>query len=259
MISRAVLITGAAGGIGRATSLRFARENSIGLLLTDRDESGLKTIAAEARGEGAAVVTMTGDMVDAELPARLVEATLAAFGRLDTIISNAGTSRRGALLQQSLDNWDYIFAVNARATWLLAQASFPALASVKGSLVAVASIAGIEPNPGTGFYSASKAALLNLVAQLALEWSNEGVRINAVSPGVTLTNLNRSSYDDVALKTKREGFIPLRRFAEPEEIAGAIAFLASDAAAFFQGQNVVVDGGFVPAVLAHALPPITKR
>lgn len=261
MTGRSILITGAASGIGAATALAMTtRDSKSRLFLTDRDEKGLSDTATRCRDAGAQVATMVGDLADSALPSRLVEAALASYGTLDTVISNAGTTRRGDLVEQNLDNWDYVFAVNARATWLLAQAAFAALRASKGSLVAVASIAGTDANPGTGFYSASKAALLSLVSQLALEWSLHGVRVNAVSPGATLTGLNAANYaNDPALKQRREALIPAARFATPDEIAGAILFIASDAARFCQGHNLIVDGGLTPAVLAHALPPIAKR
>lgn len=259
MSHRSVIVTGAAGGIGRAAALRFAAEPGSRLLLADRDSDGLAAIAAEATGLGAAVATRAGDLSDPAEPAAIVAAALEAHGAIDVVVSNAGTSRRGPLEAQTVENWDYILAVNARATWLLAQAAFEPLRASRGTIVAVASIAGIEPNPGTGFYSASKAALISLVAQLALEWSDHGIRVNAVSPGVTLTGINAHQYDDKDLKARREALVPLNRFAAPDEIAGAIAYLASDAARFCQGFNLVVDGGLTPAVLAHALPPIARR
>lgn len=258
---RRIIITGACGGIGGATARRFADDLGAGcsLVLTDVDDAALQSLAATLRSRGAAVETVAGDLTDADLPGRVVDRSLEAFGGLDTLVSNAGTTRRGPLATQTEANWDHVMDVNVRSFWRLAKAGHDALASSRGIVVAVASIAATAPNPGTGFYSASKAALLSLVQQLGLEWAPDGIRVNAVSPGVTLTQLNSRQYDDVSLKERREALIPLRRFARPEDIAGAIAFLAGPGASFCQGYNLVVDGGLTPSVLAHSLPPVGSR
>jgi glucose 1-dehydrogenase len=258
------IVTGAAGSIGRATCLRLgrsaaARGHALRLLVTDRDEDGLQGCLAELDAAGVAAEGLAGDIADPALPGLLVAEALGRFGRLDILVSNAGMSRRGLLSQQTVEDWDRVFAVNARATWLLAQAAFTPLRESGGALVAVASIAGISPNPGTGFYSASKAALIGLVTQLALEWAGSGIRVNMVSPGVTMTGMIAARYADApGLRTAREAMIPLSRFAEPEEIAAVIDFLAGPESRFCHGQNVVVDGGLLPSVLQHALPPVRR-
>lgn len=258
---KTIIITGAAGGIGRATALRFASDlrQDAQIVLGDRDAGPLEELARELREFGAKASMSAGDLAEQETAGNLVAEAIASFGTLDIIVSNAGITRRGGLEQQTVDAWDEVMNVNARAFWLLAKAGFGPLKASRGALVAVASIAGVEPNPRTGFYSASKAALLSLVAQLGLEWAPLGIRVNAVSPGATMTPLVAGSYKSADLKQRREQFIPLRRFAEPEEIAGAIAFLSGSGARFWQGQNLVVDGGLVPSVLAHSLPPIGRK
>ena len=256
-----ILVTGAGGGIGSATVRRYAADlgSRCALLLTDVDGAALDSAAAAAREAGATVETVRGDMAEAELPGRLVDIASARLGGLDIIVSNAGTTRRGLLVDQDEENWDAVMNVNARAFWRIARAGHRLLKESRGSLVAVASIAASAPNPGTGFYSASKATLLSLVSQLGLEWALDGIRVNAVSPGVTLTPLNAHQYEDASLKARREDLVPLRRFATPDEIAAAIVFLAGPGAQFCQGYNLVVDGGLLPSVLAHSLPPVGAR
>jgi glucose 1-dehydrogenase len=205
------------------------------------------------------VETVQGDIADVNLPSKLMDMASARHAGLDVIISNAGTSRRGLLVDQDEENWDAVMNVNVRAFWRIARAGRGLLKESGGSLVAVASIAASAPNPGTGFYSASKAALLSLVSQLGLEWALDGIRVNAVSPGVTLTPLNARQYEDASLKARREGLVPLKRFATPDEIASAILFMAGPGAQFCQGYNLVVDGGLLPSVLAHSLPPVGAR
>lgn len=257
-----ILVTGAGGGIGSATVRRYSAGLGAGcaLLLTDIEPAALERVAAHARQAGATVETVQGDMAGADLPGRLVDAARARLGGLDIVISNAGTSRRGLLVDQEEEDWDAVMNVNARAFWRLARAAHPLLKESGGNLLAVASIAGSSPNPGTGFYSASKAALLSLVSQLGLEWALDGIRVNAVSPGVTLTPLNARQYEeDATLRSRREALVPLQRFASPDEIAAAIVFLAGPGAQFCQGYNLVVDGGLLPSVLAHSLPPVGAR
>lgn len=256
-----ILITGAGGGIGNATVRRFVAElgSCSALLLTDVDETALETVAAAARDGGATVETVPGDLIDPDLPGKLVDVASRRLGGLDIVVSNAGMTRRGLLVDQGEEDWDRVMDVNVRAFWRIAQAAHATLRESGGSLVSVASIAASAPNPGTGFYSASKAALLSLVTQLALEWALDGIRVNAVSPGVTLTSLNERQYADEALKARRESLIPLRRFATPDEIAAAIVFLSGPGAQFCQGYNLVVDGGLLPSVLAHSLPPVGAR
>lgn len=256
-----IIITGACGGIGSATARRFSEDfgTDCQMVLTDIDPMLLNELAATLRGRGAIVETVTGDLTEPELADELVKHSIHYFGGLDILVSNAGTTRRGPLATQTEANWDHVMDVNVRTFWRLAKAGHEALAASRGVVVAVASIAAGSPNPGTGFYGASKAALLSLVQQLGLEWAPDGIRVNAVSPGVTLTPLNAKQYDDRALKQRREALIPLRRFASPDDIAGAIAFLTGPGAAFCQGYNLVVDGGLTPSVLAHSLPPVGSR
>ncbi len=140
-------------------------------------------------------------------------------------------------------DYDQVLALNTRATLLLAQAARPLLKASRGSIVATSSLASIMPTPPLGMYSASKAALVMLIQQMAVEWGGDGIRCNCVSPGSTLTPMTAKVYADSAERAKRERAIALHRIAQPEETAQAIAFLLGPRASFISGVNLMVDGG----------------
>jgi glucose 1-dehydrogenase len=154
-----------------------------------------------------------------------------------------------ALLELRVEQWEHTFAINTRATWLLAQAAHPLLRDSRGALVATASIAAREPAPPMGAYGASKAALVMLMRQLAYEWGPDGIRCDCVSPGTTHTSMIDGTYADPARKAERASHIPLRRIDNPEELAAAIAFLASTTARYVTGIHLFVDGGLGTSLL----------
>lgn len=252
-----VLVTGAGGGIGQATCRRLAREaNAAGgrlsVLASDfhRGE-GLNAIAEELRGMGAEVVTVTGDLSDVEEPRRQVEMAVAKLGGLDAVVSNAGLTLPGKLVELPVADWDLMFDVNTRPTLLLAQAAYPALKESRGSLVAIASMSGMQPHAGMGGYGPSKAALIMLVGVLAQEMAADGIRVNSVSPGMVETPMTAAMYADPEIRRQREAAVPFGRVAQPEDIANAIAFLIGPDAAYCTGQNILVDGGFTASIMNH--------
>ena len=192
---------------------------------------------------------LLGDLADPATPARLVGEAVAALGGLDAVVSNAGVSRPSALAATALEDWEFLFGVNARAPWLLAKAAHPALRASRGAFVAIASMSGVQPYPGMGAYSPSKAALLMTMRVLAQEWAADGIRVNAVSPGLIHTPLTARVYADAEVRTGREELIPLHRIGDPaEHIAGIVAFLLGPDAAYMTGQNLLADGGLLDAV-----------
>jgi NAD(P)-dependent dehydrogenase (short-subunit alcohol dehydrogenase family) len=241
-----VIITGGASGIGLAVAELLTAEPWDGraqLLLTGRNASALETVATRLRQSGADVVTEVADLVDVEAPARLVDKAERAFGGLDGLVSNAGMIKVGPLASLSVADYEQVLSLNTRATLLLAQAARPLLKASRGSIVATSSLASIMPTPPLGMYSASKAALVMLVQQMAVEWGGDGIRCNCVSPGSTLTPMTQQVYADPAERAKRERAIALHRIARPEETAQAIAFLLGPRASFISGVNLMVDGG----------------
>lgn len=242
-------VTGAASGIGRAVAARLsagaaARDEPCELLLVDLAGRELDSSAAELGAHALAV-----DLARPDAGTIVAEAVARDLGGLDALISNAGFVAASALAELSLDQWEHTFAVNTRATWLLAKAAYPLLRDSRGALVATASIASSTPAPPMGAYAASKAALVMLVRQLAYEWGGDGIRCNCVSPGTTHTGMTDATYSDPDRKAERASHIPLRRIAEPDDVAGVIAFLAGPDARYLTGVDVLVDGGLGTSLL----------
>jgi NAD(P)-dependent dehydrogenase (short-subunit alcohol dehydrogenase family) len=249
-VAMRAVVTGAASGIGRAVARRLradavARGESSRLLLVDRDGDALDRVAAELEG-----VPLVVDLAQPDAGERVAAAAREQLGGVDALISNAGIAPSGALLELSLEDWERTFAVNVRATWLLARACHPLLREASGALVATASIAAREPSPPIGAYSPSKAALAMLVRQLAHEWGPDGIRCNTVSPGTTHTGMTDATYSDPVRRADRALRLPLRRIGTPEEIAAAIAFLAGPDAAYITGTDLLVDGGLGTSLMA---------
>ena len=233
-----VLVTGAASGIGRTTALRFARAGAQ-VFLVDRSPD-VAAVAAEAgRGHGHAVV----DLAQVSGAASAVAACVGAFGGLDVLISNAGINIKHALEDFSPEEWDRVQAINTRATWALGVAALPHLSERRGCIVATTSVAGTNPTPMCGAYAVSKAAQIMLIRQMALEWGPRGIRANCVSPGSVPTGMSPERYatdEGMALARARN---PLGLIGTPDDIAEAILYLASPAARFITGSELVVDGG----------------
>ena len=235
-----VIVTGAASGIGRAVAEALALDPAHRLLLSDRDAEGLAAVVAAI---GLAAAPCVADLTDPDCGETLVAAALAHMGGIDAVVSNAGIIGAGALVDLSPVDFDRVFAINTRATWALAKAAHPHLAASKGAFVATASMSASQPTPGLGFYSSSKAALVMLIRQLALEWGKDGIRCNTVSPGPTYTPMTQTGYSDPARRAQRESMIPLGKLGMAEDVANAILFLIGPQAAHIAGIDILVDGG----------------
>lgn len=258
-----VLVTGAASGIGRATCLRLARDahargGAAKVAAVDLGPSAeLESLLKELRAIGAEALPLHGDMGSADAPARVVGEAAGRFGGLDGLVSNAGINRPGLLVEYGVEDWDRMFAVNTRATWLLAKAAHPALRASRGAIVAVASMSGSNPHANLGAYGPSKAALIMLVQVLAQELGRDGIRVNAVSPGMVRTGMTARVYADPRIAAERDALVPLGRVATPEDIADVIAFLLGPDARYVNGHDLVVDGGVAGNFLGR-LPGLTQ-
>ena len=256
------LVTGAASGIGRATCLRLARDAKAAgrkaqLAVVDLPSAPLDSLAGELGKLGAAALPLHGDMATAEAPARVVGEAVARFGGLDGLVSNAGVNRPGPLVSYAVEDWDRMFAVNTRATWLLAKAAHDALAASRGGVVAVASMSGSNAHANLGPYGPSKAALIMLVQVLAQEFGRDGIRVNSVSPGMVRTGMTAKVYENAAVAAERDALVPLGRVAAPEDMADVIAFLLGPDARYVNGHDLVVDGGVAGNYLGR-LPGISQ-
>jgi glucose 1-dehydrogenase len=243
-----VLVTGAASGIGRAACLRLARDaagrGGASIAAVDiAPSAALDALRGDLEKLGARVLLTHADMGSVDGPARAVGEATARFGGLDALVSNAGVNRPGPLVDYAVADWDWLFAVNTRATWLLAKAAFPALKAAGGAIVSVCSMSGSFPHAGLGAYGPSKAAAIMLVKVLAQELGPQGIRVNGVSPGMVRTGMTEKVYQDVAIAAARDALVPLGRVATPDDMADAIAYLLSPDARYVNGHDLVVDGG----------------
>ncbi|HEX7786122.1 MAG TPA: SDR family oxidoreductase [Methylomirabilota bacterium] len=255
------LVTGAASGIGRATCLRLARDARVSgrkaqIAAVDLGPSAaLDTLVKELSDLDAVALPLHGDMATVDAPGRVVSEAVSRFGGLDGVVSNAGVNRPGSLLGHAVEDWDRMFAVNTRATWLLARAAHDALAAAKGAIVAVGSMSGSHAHAHLGPYGPSKAALIMLVAVLAQEFGPDGIRVNSLSPGMVRTGMTEKVYADSAVAAARDALVPIGRVATPEDMADVIAFLLGPDARYVNGHDLVVDGGVTGNLLGR-LPGI---
>jgi NAD(P)-dependent dehydrogenase (short-subunit alcohol dehydrogenase family) len=193
------------------------------------------------------------DLAEADAPTAVMRVVEAELGGLDALISNAGAVHSMPIEAVSAAEFDRIFSINTRAALLLAQAAFPLLKASRGSVIATASISGEHPTPAIGVYSASKAALVMLIQQMALEWGPLGIRCNCISPGATHTGMTAAAYDGPDRRARRGLDVPLRRVGTPEDQARAILFLISPAAAYITGVNLTVDGGLTQTLMVSPI------
>lgn len=238
MSGRAVLVTGAAQGIGLAIAQRFAAGGDRVALL-DRD-GAVGEVARWLGGAGWQV-----DLADVAATRRAVAAVTADLGGLDVVVNNAGIWRRATVEEQDPDEWDAVFAVNARAVMVVTQAALPGLrTSASPRVVSIASMGGKEGTPGESAYCASKAAVIAYTRVAARELGPRGITVNCVCPGYVLTEMGAATRDpaDVARWTAGS---PLGRLASPSDVAGTVHFLAGPDGAYLTGQAVNVTGGMV--------------
>ena len=243
---KSVIVTGATSGIGRATAEAFGRERA-SIVLVGRNESVLSEVAAAVRAAGGETAAVPVDLTTPAAAAAIVGAAIEAFGRLDVLVNAAGVIASGTLEQTTDETWDQMIAVNMTAPFRLMRAAAPHLRSSKGAVVNVSSVNGLRSFPGVLAYCVSKAGVDHLTRCAAIEMAPLGVRVNAVNPGVTVTNLHRRSGmaepQYAAFLERSKETHPLGRPGKPDEIADLIVFLASDRAGWMTGETIPIDGG----------------
>lgn len=246
MKNKIALITGASSGIGRATALKFATEGSQVVLVARRADK-LAELAAEIEATSGTARVVAADLTQEAEIERVVAAAVSHFGGLDILVNAAGIINLGSYQNTSLADWDTLMNVNVRSLFYLSQQAMPHLIERKGNLVNVSSVAGLRAFPGILAYCVSKAAVDQLTRCLALEVADQGVRVNAVNPGVIVSNLHREAGMTEAAYTtfleRSETTHPLGRVGRPEEVADLIYFLASPQAGWITGTTVSIDGG----------------
>lgn len=238
------LITGATRGIGLAIARAYGRAGAK-LVISSESQADCERVAAELAGEGIEACALAADLADQAAVQALADAAQARHGRIDALVCNAGVApHMGPLASASAAQWDLTLTVNLRSALWLTNALLPDMAARGGgSVVLMASIAGVRGNRGLGLYGLSKAALAQLARNLAVEWGPSNIRVNAISPGVIHTEFARPLTDNPAVMDKRLALTPLRRVGQPDEVAALALLLAAPGGAFITGQNLVVDGG----------------
>ncbi|UNZ16112.1 SDR family NAD(P)-dependent oxidoreductase [Streptomyces sp. 891-h] len=245
------LVTGASRGIGRAVALALA-DAGADLALSARSEAALKDTADQIAHRGRQAVLVPGDFTEATAAGGVVDEAAAALGGLDVVVHNAGilptepdgAPRLAPLQHTTQEDWDRVVTVNLNATAALCRRVHPHLAaSTRASLVLMSSVAGAVGTPMMDAYAATKAAQISLARSLAAGWAREGIRVNALCPGWTRTDMTSFAAEAAPLSDWLMAHVPLGRWAEPEEAAWAALYLASPAAAFLTGQALLLDGG----------------
>jgi NAD(P)-dependent dehydrogenase (short-subunit alcohol dehydrogenase family) len=243
---QAALVTGAARGIGKAIALRLAREGA-DVAVCDLNGAGAEATAAEIRALGRRAHAAAVDITDYDQVQALVSGTVDALGRLDVLVNNAGTSKAQPFLEISKEAWQAQLNVHMNGTFYCAQAAGRIMSRQRyGRIVSVASVAGLMGPIDLAAYGAAKAGIIGLTRAMALELADHGITANAVAPGPIDTELLRSAWPP-EVYAERPQHIPARRLGTPEEIAHAVAFLASPEAGYVNGIVVTVDGGSVAA------------
>ncbi len=245
---KVAIVTGAGQGIGRAIALAAARE---GMRVTVNDinpDTAAETVRLIAQEGGTAAVHV-GDVSREADVARMVEETLARWGRIDLLVNNAGIEPSASILEMQPEVWDRVMAVNLRSVFLCTQAVGRVMRDQgSGVIVNISSIAGKAiPLAYRSAYAASKAGIVGFTKEAAREFAEYGIRVNAVCPGVIVTPMTARARQDPAMMEKWRREIPMRRLGQPEEVAALVLFLASDAASYITGQAYHVDGGKVMA------------
>ncbi|MDW3218970.1 MAG: SDR family oxidoreductase [Acidimicrobiales bacterium] len=240
---RVVVVTGGASGMGAASAREFAAEGAT-VVLVDRDGDGAAAVAAEC-----GATTIVGDIGESAFCDRVVERVVADHGRLDVLVNAAGTIHRADSLGTNDDDWRRVMRVNVDGMFFLCRAAIAAMADAgRGAIVNFGSIWGGVGSAGATAYCVSKGAVHQLTRALALDHVEQGIRVNAVAPGEVRTPMLSSQRDtpptDADLQALADATIPMKRLAEPEEIAKVVVFLASDDASYMTGEIVHVDAGY---------------
>ena len=244
-----VLVTGAASGIGERVAHGFAMEGAV-VAVADRDLKGAGRVVAALTQAGGRAHAFELDVTDPKAVGTFVDTAAKRLGRLNVLVNSAGVREIVSVLDLTLDEWNRVMGVNVTGTFLCSQAFARAvikaapLAERKAAIVNLASTLGVSASPNRPAYTASKHAVVGLTKEMAMELGELGIRVNAVGPGVIRTPLTERYFQDAAQAQRIRDIHSLGRWGEPDEIAKAILFLASDDASFCTGTTLIVDGGW---------------
>ncbi|MDR2461504.1 MAG: 3-oxoacyl-[acyl-carrier-protein] reductase [Deltaproteobacteria bacterium] len=243
MANKVVIITGGTRGIGKAIAMALADGNTLVLTHTNPNFTGDAALISELREKGAKEVIIKVWLVQDETASQnAVAEIIASYGRIDVLVNNAGITRDNLSLRLSKEDWDKVLEVNLFGAFLVSRLCAKHMLKARyGRIINLSSVVGFSGNPGQANYSASKAGLIGLTKTLALEYASRGVTVNAVAPGFISTDMTEKlSQEQKAAYLEK---IPLKSFGSPDDVANAIAFLASDKASYITGQTLHVNGG----------------
>lgn len=246
---KVALITGGSLGLGKATAILFAKEGAK-VIITGRNEGRLKEAVEEAKQQGAEIEYFVGDVSDEQRTIETVQHVIDKYGKIDILFNNAGVLYLGTTHETDTDIWDKTFAINVKGTFLMSKHVIPhMLEKGYGCIVNNSSILGLKAVPGVAAYNATKGAVTQLTRSTALEYAQQGIRVNAICPGTIDTPMVDGLLDAMPDRGGAEelfkSFHPMGRFGTPEEIAHAVLFLCDDNVSFMTGSMLSVDGGWV--------------
>jgi NAD(P)-dependent dehydrogenase (short-subunit alcohol dehydrogenase family) len=248
LAGKSAVITGAAKGIGRATADLFATEGAR-LVATDIDAAGLERLHADLEARGAECAIVVGDVSKADDARRMIAAAVEHYGQLDILVANAGIIPLRTITEATPDDWDEVMSIDGRGMFLTCKYAIEQMQqNGGGSIVCLSSISGMAGQSSQATYGPAKFVASGLTMHLAIEWADKGIRVNAVAPGTIRTERVRQLPDEPGGAEYIEQIVrmhPMGRLGEPEEVARAIAFLASDEASFITGAILPVDGGYL--------------
>lgn len=241
---KVAVVTGASRGIGRSIALGLAGAGA-DVAVAARSESDLETLVKEIDSLGRRAIAVPTDVTDRGQIQNLIDRTVAELGALNILVNNAGgTKFMSPLVGLRPDGWDKVIALNLDSVFHATQIGAQAMVgSGGGSIIQIASVAGVKGAQGLSFYSAAKGGVKLMSQAVAIELAPAGIRVNCIAPGWVATDLNAPLLEDENARNFAESMVPMGRIAEPEEIVGAAIFLASDASSYMTGATIVIDGG----------------
>ena len=240
---KTAIVTGGGTGIGQAISLALARAGAE-VVVASRNLANLEKTTGQITALGRRALAIAADVREPEHVDNVVTRTVREFGRIDILVNNAGASFRRPLEEMSPGGWDAVIGINLKGTFLFSRAAGKVMIGQKhGSIINIASIAGINGSPGMAHYGAAKAGVINFTRSLAAEWAHHNIRVNCIAPGPVVTEGYTEVLRAAGVTALPPSLNALGRWGQPDEIAWPVLFLASDAASYITGQTIAVDGG----------------
>nr|WP_263326635.1 3-oxoacyl-ACP reductase family protein [Neobacillus sp. Marseille-Q6967] len=243
--NKVAIVTGGNRGLGRAMALALA-EAGANVVIVGRDEEKNQQVVSEVQEIGRKAISLSTDLRDVDAIGEMVTTVVEKFGRLDVLVNNAGVSHTGRALEVTEKDWDKVMDLNVKSLFFCCQAAAKVMKEQgSGKIINLASVAGAVGDLGISAYTASKSAVINLTRSLALEWVRYGIQVNAIGPAYIETDMNTEELANPKVRGKIVGKTPMQRLGEPEELAGTVILLASDASSYITGQTIFVDGGWL--------------